>query len=161
MHSPAERRPTVRIWLERAAHALALAIVVWFLIRALRPEANDDAQLRDVNALTADLVRWSTVAPPPRVHLTLDTSLAPATRDWLAAIAAAGALVTWEGEGVLPTAAAVEPVADPAGGTRIWTAAPAGAPIVLEDGYGVLDSTSAGVAGARFTAQSTVPDVKV
>jgi hypothetical protein len=154
-------RERVRIWLERAAHVVALASVVWLLVQSLRQDRNDAAEVVGVDGLTTALGRWSTVAAPGRVHVTLDTAIAPATRDWLAALAAAGASVTWEGDDMLPLAAVAEPVADPAGGTRVWTAAPSGVAVVLEDGYGVLDSTNAGPAGARFMAQSTVPEVQV
>lgn len=154
-------RARVRLWLERAAHVITLAIVGWLLVDSLREDRNDSAEVVGVDDLTTALGRWSTVAAPGRVHVTLDTAIVPATRDWLAAIAAAGARVSWGGDDLLPLAAVTEPVADPAGGTRIWAAVPSGAAVVLADSYGVLDSTDARSAGARFIAQSTVADVQV
>src|SRR5688572_1327741 len=121
----------VRVWLERAAQALALAIVLWWLYQSLRPAGEGATEVVALGELPAELSRWSTVSTPGRVHVRIDSAVAPATRDWLAALASSGTRVTWEGHGVLPLAAVAEPVADPAGGTRVWVGAPAGAPVLL------------------------------
>src|SRR5690554_7580693 len=52
----------------------------------------------------SELRRWSTVAAPGEVHLTLDRAVPPAHREWLAALAAAGTRVTWDGDSVPPLA---------------------------------------------------------
>jgi len=147
-------RGRIRLWLERAAHLAGIAIILWFLIDSLwtRPGANAEAV--EVGALPAELRRWSTTASPHRVHLQVDGAIQPAHRDWLAAIAAAGSEVTWNGDSVMPLAIALDPVADPDGGTRVRVAAPAGTTVVLEDDLGAMDSVSAGSAGAQFLTYS-------
>lgn len=151
----------LRLWLERAAHVLGLAVIAWLLIEALRPAPDGAAELVALDALPAQLARWSTTAEPERVHLRVDGAVAPAHREWLAALAAAGAHVSWGGDSVLPVAAAIDAVADPDGGTRILAAAPRGATVVLEDDIGVIDSVVAGAAGARFLTHSPSPAVRV
>ena len=151
------RTAGVRVWLERLAQAVAVAIVVWLLVDVLRPRAAAPTEIVRVRDLPATLRRWSTVAAPHRAHVRLDSALAPTSRDWLAAIAAAGAPLTWDGDAVLPLAAVADPIADPVGGTRVWVAAPSGTPVVFEDAFGMLDSARAGAAGgARLLARSEV-----
>jgi hypothetical protein len=154
-------RRRLRVALEHTAHVLALAIVAWLLFQSLRGSPGGAAGAADIRSLPAELARWSTVAVPERVHVRIDSAISPAQRDWLAALGAAGARVSWEGDGVMPVAAVAEPVADPGGGTRIWAAAPAGTTVTLDDAYGVLDSMKAGPGGARFLAQSAPREVRV
>lgn len=151
----------LRIWLERVAQGLALAIVVWLLVQSLRRGEGDATEAAEVRALPAALARWSTSASPARVHVTVDSALSPAQRAWLGALGGAGTRVTWEGDGVVPVAAVADAVADPAGGTLIRAAAPRGTTIVLEDELGVLDSVEAGSAGASFLARSAPAAVRL
>lgn len=146
--------------LERAGHVVAMVILAWLLIQALRRSAAAP-ETTDARALPASLAAWSTSRAPARVHVRIDTALSPAQRDWLAALGGAGTRATWEGTGVVPLAAVAEPIADPTGATGIWVAAPAGAAVALADRFGVLDSVSAGPAGARFLARSAPSAVRV
>src|SRR5574341_1338727 len=154
MRSPAET-------LERAARVTALAILTWLLVRSLGREPGEPATT-GVDSLARPLVRWSTAAPPTRVHLWVDgrSSPSPTQRDWLAALAGTGARVTWEARGAIPVAVVADPVADPAGGTLVRAAAPAGATVILADAAGDLDSAKAasGGGGVQFLARSA-PDV--
>ena len=162
MPSPVERDVTrIRIWLERGAQALALAIVAWLLYDALRPRDRASVDVVNVRQLPGALRRWSTVASPTHVHARLDSALGSSDRDWLSALASSGVRVSWDGQGVVPLAAVAEAVADPAGGTRVWAAAPRGAPVVLEDAFGLLDSASANAGGARFFAGSPIDLARV
>jgi hypothetical protein len=151
----------VRVWLERCAHLLGIAIIAWFLADSLRPRPGVGPEVVAAEGLAAELRRWSTVAAPGEVHLTLDRAVPPAHREWLAALAAAGTRVTWDGDSVPPLAVALDPVPDPDGGTRIWAAAPPGRVLVLEDDVGAIDSVAAGKTGARFSTSSPLRAVRV
>lgn len=143
----------IRIALERAAHVLALALLVWLLVRSLERSRGASASAT-LEELPAALTSWSTVSAPARVHVKIDSALSPVARDWLSALAGTGTSITWEGQDVLPLAAVAEPIADPVGATGVWVAAPADSMVVLRDRVGVLDSVRAGAAGARFLVRS-------
>ncbi|HEU4643658.1 MAG TPA: hypothetical protein VFS44_14470, partial [Gemmatimonadaceae bacterium] len=146
--------------LERAAHALALLILLWLFIQSLRRHA-PPAESVTVRELPAALARWSTTRAPERVHAVIDTALSPVQRDWLSALGGAGTRTSWSGKGALPLAAVAEPIADPTGGTGVWVAAPSGTTVILADRFGVLDSIRTGAAGARFLARSAPSAVRV
>ena len=144
---------------ERIARALAFALLAWLLVRSLRVPDGPSAST-GVGSLAPSLVRWSTRVKPSSVRVRVDGSLSPVQRDWLAALVASGSRVTWSGS-VAPVAAIAEPVADPAGATRVVVAAPAGTVVSLYDDYGALDSVRAGGAGAGFLARSAPSAVSV
>ena len=73
--------------------------------------------------LSEALVRWTTVAGPERVHVAFDHAPSLVERDWLAALVGAGR-GGWSGPSLMPTALALEPRADPAGGVEVSVAAP-------------------------------------
>lgn len=155
MRLPAESgRPGVRRWLEGVAHALALGLLAWLLADSLRAPGPGPAESVRTADLAASLRRWSTVAPPSRIHLTIEGAPTPAAIDWLAALARSGAPASWGAGDATPVAAVADPVADPAGGTRIRAAARAGEVITLADAFGALDSVSAGRTGTTFLARS-------
>ncbi|HEX7089511.1 MAG TPA: hypothetical protein VF192_05205 [Longimicrobiales bacterium] len=151
----------VRVWLERCAHLLGIAIIAWLLADSLRPRPAAGPEVVGTGGLAAELRRWSTVAAPGEVHLTVDSAVSPAHREWLAALAAAGTGVSWDGDSVPPLAVALDPVPDPAGGTRIWATAPPGTMLVLEDDVGAIDSVAAGGTGARFSTGFPLRAVRV
>lgn len=133
---------------------LALGLLLWLFLDALRGAAAGPAESLGVRALPAALPRWSTVAVPQRVHLTLDGDLGPAAIDWLVALTRAGTPVHWDAGRATPIAAVAEPMVDPGGGTRVRTGADARATVTLTDRYGPLDSVTAGSTGATFLARS-------
>jgi len=151
----------VRVWLERGAHLLGIAIIAWFLVDSLRARPGTGLQVVEVEGLVAELRRWSTVAAPEEVHVTVDRAVSPVQREWLAALAAAGTRVGWDGDSVLPLAVALDPIPDPDGGTRIRVAAPPGRTLVLEDDAGAIDSVVSGGTGARFSTRSPLRGVRV
>lgn len=136
-----------RIALEWALHALAAAMLLWVLVQSAGPRRASGRESADPASLPAALVRWSTVAAPPAVDAETGPALAPATRDWLAALAGAATRVSWHARGLLPIALVAGPVADPAGVTRLLLAASPGAMMTLRDGAGVLDTVTVGAAG--------------
>jgi hypothetical protein len=147
-------RGSVRRAFEGAAHVLALGLLLWLFLDALRGAAAGPAESLGVRTLPSALSRWSTVAAPERVHLTLDGDLGPTAVDWLAALNRAGTPVHWDAGRATPIAAVAEPMVDPGGGTRIRIGADGRATVTLTDRYGPLDSITAGRTGATFLARS-------
>jgi hypothetical protein len=100
-------------------------------------------------ALADALTRWTT-RPVPAVYARLDSTPAPVTRAWLAALRGAGARVAWGADSLVPVALALAPVRDPAGGVRVTVAAPAGSRVAVRDAAGVLDTLEASGVGASL-----------
>lgn len=116
MHSPGE----ARIPFERAGRAVAFALLALTLWRVVAATGAADA---------------------PRVHAALGGGVDARTRDSLAALAGAGARVTWSGA-IAPVAAMAEPVREPAAGWRVSVVSREAA--ALGDSLGPLDSLDAG-----------------
>lgn len=159
MRSPADSTGRLRLWLERAAQLAGLALIAWLLADSLRTPPRG-VEVLGPDALPAALRRWSTSAPAERVHLRVDGAVAPAHREWLAALAAAGTGVSWEDDVASPLAVALDPAPDPDGGSRVRVAARSGTVVVLEDELGVLDSATASAAGARFVTRTPLAGVR-
>ena len=130
----------LRVAGEWALRALVLALLVWSLALALGWGGKGAVERASTETLSEALVRWTTVARPERVHVAFDHAPSLVERDWLAALVGAGTQVSWSGPSLMPTALALEPRADPAGGVEVSVAAPAGALVVLRDTLGPLDS---------------------
>src|SRR5687768_952091 len=160
MRSPGESGGGPRLWLERIARGLALLLLLWLLVDVFRGRAEPLRASVQEHDLSAQLSRWSTAADPASVHLESEGSIAPFQRDWLAALSGAGTRVTWESEGGVPLALAVEPVADPEGGVRAWIAAPSGTRVEIEDPAGPLDSLAAAGGGARLLVRSSPAELR-
>ncbi len=146
--------------LEGVAHTAALGLLAWLLLRTISAAGVGPPERARSSALPAALARWSTVDRPARVRAVVDGELSPAASDWLAALRRSGTPVAWEGAPA-PVAAVDDPVADPAGAARVLVATPAGAPVVLDDRVGRLDSLTAGRTGAAFLVRSGPPWVRV
>ena len=131
----------------RVGSLLLLGVLV-----AQAVKASTDRPSRRANSaeLPESLVLWSTRESPERVHVAFDSTPSATTRDWLAALSGTGTRTSWSGDSLVPTALAVEPVADPRHPSRIWVAAPAGAHIAVTDDLGAVDSATAGPGGALF-----------
>lgn len=133
---------------EIVLRVLVIVLLAGYLVHAIRVRRHGPAESGSSASLGESLARWSTVAEPERVHVALDHPPSVVERDWLAALPAAGTAVLWSGPSLVPTAIAVEPRADPAGGANVSVAAPESTIVVLRDTLGVLDSaraTSTGV----------------
>lgn len=152
----------MRLHAERIARGAALALVLWLLIRTAFGSPAGPSSASAAAGLSGALPRWTTGAPPANAHVLVDGPVSPAQRDWLAALAGAGTRLTWHAPRVAPIAAVVEPVADPAGATRVWVSAPPATTVRLADGVGPLDSgrVERG-AGVSFLARSAPPAVSV
>lgn len=130
--------------------ALAVALVV-----ATRGET-DGSVVRTIPAADLPGVLATLHLPAETLLLVTDTALDPLHRDWLAAERIAGRGVRWGGGPVPATAVSVEPIADPAGGSRILVAAPDSAMVSVADSLGALDSVTARRGGAQLTVPRLV-----
>jgi hypothetical protein len=143
------RANAVRASGERLLRVVVIALLAWYLVDSIRARGHGADEHGASAVLRQRLVRWSTVVAPAAVQIALDHPPAGVERDWLAALPAAATTVSWSGPRLLPTAVAVEPRADPAGGIDISIAAPADSLVVLRDTLGVLDSARATMFGVR------------
>ncbi len=146
MPSPVSAR-RIGEWLLRV---LSLALLGVLLIRAWSPVGSSaKAERAAGEAVTTSLAHWSTTSPR-RIHLTLDSVLPPVQRDWFAAIGRAGSLVTWDAAHIIPSAAILTRVADPAGASELDVSAPANSVVQVRGAVGAIDSVVAGADGVRL-----------
>jgi hypothetical protein len=134
---------------EALLRVLVIGLLAWYLVHVLRERGHGPVESAASASLRESLERWSTVASPERVHVALEHPPELLERDWLAALPGAATEVTWSGPSFVPTAIAVEPRADPAGGVDVSVAAPSSAMVTLRDTLGVLDSALARAGGVH------------
>ncbi|HEY9479155.1 MAG TPA: hypothetical protein VIP79_03670 [Gemmatimonadaceae bacterium] len=142
-------------YMETLLRAVVIGLLAWYLVQVIRVRRHAPEEGAVSASLQESLTRWSTVVVPERVHVALDHPPAGLERDWLAALPGAGTAVMWSGPSLIPTAIAVEPRADPVGGTDVSVAAPESAMVVLSDTLGVLDSALATATGVH----ASVPEL--
>ncbi len=135
--------------LEWLLRGVAAAVLVWLLIQAIRVQRHGAFEVGASATIPSQLVRWSTVASPARVHVTLAHPPPGKERDWLSALAGAGTEVAWSATQLAPTAVMIEPRVDPARGADVSAAAPESATVVFTDTLGVIDSVRASRTGVR------------
>lgn len=136
----------------RGAVLVALALMLW---RSLRPELGAGGNAIRARGITTNLLaQWSSApVPPRRIEMQLDNLPSRIERAWLAALVGAGTTLGWSGD-LTPVMAEVEPVARPAGGTRVRVAAPNGSSTVIADDIGPVDTVRAQNGGAIATLGS-------
>jgi hypothetical protein len=145
------RDNAVRVHIERVLRVLtliALALAAW---NAARPEPEPRAEESNHAGLDNALSRW-TMAPPGRIHLTLDRVPPAATRDWIRALRRAGTPVSWEAEDIPPLAIEAAPVADPRGGAMIWLVGAPNERVMLADAISPIDTVVTQRGGAMLRA---------
>jgi hypothetical protein len=144
---------------EWALRVLSLALLVVILMRAWTPssDAGRSESVRQSGIVRA-LPGWSQSAPA-RVHLALDSAIAPEERDWIAAIERAGTSVTWSSSRIVPLAATLSRVADPSGGFEFAASGTAHDAMLVRDPVGLIDTVIAGPAGIRVQIPGTATRV--
>lgn len=147
--SSAGESPVWRRGAEGMLRLLVLGLLAWYLVSVLRARSSAPAEAAAPPDLRQQLVRWSTVAAPTRVHVALEYPPQLVERDWLAALPGTGTAVQWSGRALVPTAVSMEPIADPAGGVDLAVAAPESAKVELRDPLGAFDTVTAGDHGVR------------
>ena len=127
-------------------------MLAWMIVRSAAPRDTATVQERtDSHALSAALAQWTLAPEPTAVHVTAAFAPAAREREWLRALAHAGVRVTWSGRSIPATAIEVAAHNDPAGGVRVYVAAPAGTRATLSDAVGLLDTLGL-AAGANALA---------
>ncbi len=152
MRSPADRAPVE--WLARA---VAIGALAWSIVRAL---AGGGATARTTPArLGAALISWTTGGDDATAaYVAMRDAPSASDRDWLRAVRRGGLPVTWGWQGPPPPATAIvaEPLADPAGMTRVAVAAPRGTSVTLADRLGTIDTAEAAGGGMTFVVPAPV-----
>ena len=148
-------RAEVRVRLEQVLRGIVIAALVVMLWQSLRDTT--DSGVRSVKARgigSSALGTWSSATKAPAgIQLQLDSVPPPVERGWLGALAGAGSSVSWRGS--LPAVMIdAQPVASPAGGTRVMVAAPSGSSAVISDDVGVMDTVVAKQAGVSLVHNS-------
>src|SRR5688500_18487405 len=150
-------RAEARVLFERALRGvvvLALAVLLWQSLR----EPTDSAERRVSSrggAVSGSLREWTTSPMISSIRVQLDSIPSQTERAWLGALTGAGSRLMWSGD--IPFVMIdAHPVASPAGGTSVTLAAPTGAPIVLRDEVGVIDSVTAERHGIGVVLGSTI-----
>jgi hypothetical protein len=145
----------MRVRLEHVLRGFVIVVLAVMLWQSLRQQGDSGGQL--VNARGVDggaLATWSKMAKAPgRIHVHLDSTPSPIERAWLSALAGAGSSVMWSGD-VAPVMIDAQPVASPAGGTRVLVAAPAASSVVVSDDVGPIDTVRAQNTGAMLALSS-------
>jgi hypothetical protein len=143
-----------RILLEQTLRGIGLvALGASLALTVLRK--TDGSVVRTITAADLPGVLATFHLPAETLLVVTDSALDPVYRDWLAAERVAGRGVGWGGP-VAATAVSVEPLADPAGGSRVLVAAPESAVVSVVDSLGALDSVTATRGGAQLTVPMLV-----
>jgi hypothetical protein len=150
-------RAEIRVRVEQVLRAVVIAALAVMLWQSLQEES--DSGRKAVSArgtgVGSALAEWSSTSKPPRqIHAELDNTPSQLERAWLGALAGAGSNVTWSGA-ISPVMIEAEPVASPAGGTRILVAAPGGYSVVVSDDVGPIDTLQARQLGGALGLSST------
>jgi hypothetical protein len=148
-------RAEVRVRIEQVLRGIVIVALAAMLWQSLHERS--DSGGRAVNARgigRATLSNWSSFAKAPGgIHVQLDSVPSKIERAWLGALAGAGSSVTWSGD--LPALMIdAQPVASPAGGTRVLVAAPSGSSVVMSDEVGTIDTLRPRDAGTSVTLNS-------
>lgn len=143
-----------RITFERGLRLIGFAALAVALVAAIRGRT-DASALRVIRSADVPVELSNLRFPGDTILVVTDTALDPVYRDWLAAERVAGRGVRWGGA-VPATAVSVEPLADPAGGSRVLVAAPDSTIVSVADSLGALDSVRARRGGAQLTVPRLV-----
>ena len=151
-------RAEMRVRLEQALRGIVIVVLAVMLWQSLLQQTDSGGQTVSGRGIGGALAKWSALPKAPgRIHVQLDSAPSPIEQAWLGALAGAGSSVTWSGD-LAPVMIDAQPVASPAGGTRVLVAAPHGSPVVVSDDVGPIDTVRAQDTGAMLTLSSE-PDL--
>jgi hypothetical protein len=149
----------MRTTLEHALRGVVIAVLGVMLWQSLHEHPDSGRQALSARGVGNAFVKWSALAKAPSgIHVQLDSMPSPHDRAWLGALAGAGTSVTWSGD-LPPVMIDAQPVASPAGGTKVLVGAPSGASVVMRDDVGVIDTVRAQNAGAALALASVAGHV--
>ena len=151
-------RAELRVRLEHVLRGVVIAVLALMLWQSLHDQSGSGRQSVSARG-TGPLGKWSALATAPsRVHVQLDSMPSRLVRAWLSALTGAGSTVTWTGD-LSPVMIDAQPVASPAGGTKVLVGAPSGSSITVRDEVGVIDSVPAQSAGAMLGLESVAGNI--
>jgi hypothetical protein len=144
-------RAEIRVWLEYVLRGIVLAVLAVMFWQSLRQQTESGSRVVRARGVSrASLAEWSALSKAPSgIHLQLETVPSPIERAWLGALAGARSSVTWRGD-LSALMVEAQPIASPAGGTKVLVAAPSEIAVVLRDGIGVIDTLRMHNAGASI-----------
>ena len=140
------RAEPVRVRVEWAARAVALALLAWAIWRALVPVAPVE---RVIESAELHGALGEVLTQDRATHVLVRDAVTPGQRDVLAAARRAGARVSWSGDSVPVWAAAAAPVRGP--GSLVRVAVVGAESGILADTLGVVDTVSLLDGGATAT----------
>jgi hypothetical protein len=147
-------RAEVRVRLEQVLRGVVIVVLAALLWQSLHEQSDSERQSVAARSVRNALAKWSALGRAPSgIHVQMDSMPSPLERAWLGALAGAGSSVTWSGD-LPPVMIDAQPVASPAGGTKVIMAAPSGSSVVLRDEVGVIDTVRAESGGAGLTLES-------
>jgi hypothetical protein len=148
-------RAEMRVRVEHVLRGIVIVVLAAMLWQSLHEQVDFGGRAVSARGVgRGALVEWSALAKAPgRIHVQLDSVPSKIEWAWLSALAGAGSSVTWSGD-LAPVMIDAQPVASPAGGTRVLVAAPSGSSVVMSDDVGVIDTVRAQGAGAVVTLNS-------
>jgi hypothetical protein len=131
---------------------VALAVMLW---QSLHEQSDGGGRTLTSRGISGGaLAKWSALAKAPeRIQVQLDSVPSKIERSWLGALAGAGSSVRWSGD-LAPVMIDAQPVASPAGGTRVFVGALNGSSVVMSDDVGAIDTLRAQNAGAALALNS-------
>jgi len=153
-------RAEMRVRVEQVLRGIVIAAIAVMLWQSLHQQTDSGDQFVSARGVGGGaLAEWSAFAKAPgKIHLQLVSVPSTIDRAWLGALAGAGSSVTWAGD-LAPVMIDAQPIASPAGGTKVIVAAPSGSSVVMSDDVGVLDTVHVQNGGAALTLNSVADHV--
>ena len=148
-------RAEMRIRIEQVLRGIVIVVLAVMLWQSLHEQRDSGGRTLTARGIgRAALADWSSLPKAAgRIHVQLDSVPSNIERAWLGALAGAGSSVTWSGD--LPSVMIdAQPLASPAGGTKLLVAAPSGSSVVMSDEVGVIDTLRPHDGGASVTLNS-------
>ncbi|MDB4869903.1 MAG: hypothetical protein JWL97_907 [Gemmatimonadales bacterium] len=152
-------RAEMRVRLEHLLRGVVIIVLAVMLWQSLRDQTDPGRQSVSSRGVGNSLGKWSALAKAPSgIHVRLDSMPSRLERAWLGALAGAGSRVTWSGD-LPPVMVNAQPIASPAGGTKVLVAAPSGSSVMIRDEVGVIDTVRTQASGAALSLASVAGDV--
>jgi hypothetical protein len=125
----------------RGTVIVVLAVMLWQSLRQQHGVGGRTVTARGISGKA--LAEWSALAKAPdAIQVRFDSMPSKIERAWLGALAGAGSALRWSGDRA-PVMMDAQPVASPAGGTKVLVAAPTGSSVAISDDVGLLDTLRA------------------
>ena len=153
-------RAEIRLCSEHALRVVVLAALATMFWKSFHQNADMGGRTLSARGVsTESLKKWSTQPTAPSgIQIQLDSMPSRLERKWLAALEGAGSRVSWSGD-LAALMVGAEPVASPAGGTKVFIGTRSGPAVVIGDDVGVIDTVRASNAGASLMVNSVAGEI--